>query len=124
MGVLLMTATLVGCSDADAQKISNVSKRTLQRAEEFTTTTREKFKKSLRPPDRSSTSLDAALRVQHRLRWDSSLQGTDIRVNLSGENLVLSGAVQETQRQRAIEIAESTVGVGKVVDTMQLAAKQ
>ncbi len=62
-------------------------------------------------------------RVYGRLRWDKALSGETIDIDVQKENVVvLSGMVaDEAARQKAVKLAEDTVGVREVVDRLQLA---
>ncbi len=63
-------------------------------------------------------ALDA--RVSQRLRWDKSLADSPIQVNVSANVVKLTGNVTDlAQRRRAVELAESTVGVEKVIDALE-----
>ena len=63
----------------------------------------------------SDTTLDS--RVAVRLRWDKLLAGADVRVRLlRGGVIHVQGQATEVQRRRAVEIAESTLGVEQVID--------
>jgi osmotically-inducible protein OsmY len=64
------------------------------------------------------TSLDS--RVSTRLRWEKSLSGSDIQITVEKSGAVrLQGKVADTaQRTRAVALAESTLGVDKVVDEL------
>ncbi len=66
----------------------------------------------------------AAGRVEARLRWDRYL--ADVRIEVSGEEdgvVVLSGKVKDAQlKQRALDLASSTVGVERVTDEVQVSA--
>ena len=57
-------------------------------------------------------------RVYGRLRWDKALANAPIEVTIQNESTVtLSGTVaDEAARTTAVNLAQSTIGVGKVVD--------
>lgn len=58
-------------------------------------------------------------KVLARLRWDKSLDGMQIEVRTTHGVVELKGGVaKEEQRKRAVEIAEATVGVENVVDSL------
>jgi osmotically-inducible protein OsmY len=60
-----------------------------------------------------------AARVDARLRWDKSLEGAHIEVRATSADIALRGTLRdESQRPRAVELAESTLGVDKVSDEM------
>ena len=63
-------------------------------------------------------------RVSARLRWDKSLVDAKIEVSEAGTTVELKGTVGEpAQKQRALELAESTAGVEKVTDSLEVATK-
>jgi BON domain len=64
-------------------------------------------------------ALDA--RVSARLRWDKTLMSERIQVQANGGLIELKGVVKDlTQRRRAVELAESTVGAEQVVDSLEI----
>jgi osmotically-inducible protein OsmY len=73
----------------------------------------------------SAGSSGAAGRVEARLRWDRYL--ADVRIEVSGEEdgvVVLSGKVKDAQiKQRALDLANSTVGVVRVKDEVTVSAE-
>jgi hypothetical protein len=68
----------------------------------------------------NATPLDA--RVRWRIRWDKALAGADIQVDSpTGGVVQLRGVVNDLTRQRrAVELAETTEGVDKVVSELGL----
>jgi len=68
----------------------------------------------------ASTPIDA--RVLWRIRWDKSLAGADIQVQSPSNGVVeVRGIVNDLTRQRrAIELAETTEGVEKVLSELGL----
>ena len=65
------------------------------------------------------TGLEA--RVASRLRWEQSLADVKINIRSNDGAIELSGTVPDLdKRRRAIAVAETTVGVSKVVDSLQL----
>jgi hypothetical protein len=72
------------------------------------------------PASVSTTPLDA--RVLWRLRWDKSLAGADIQVDSPMGGVVqLRGVVNDLTRQRrALDLAETTEGVDRVVNEFGL----
>lgn len=61
-------------------------------------------------------------RVENRIRWDRYLKDSDIEVHLTGTGVVtLRGeAPDRALKQRAVELARTTVGVERVVDELGL----
>ena len=60
-------------------------------------------------------------RVTARLRWDKSLADTSIQVQVVGNVVELHGKVRsEDQKRRAYELAQTTQGVEKVLDQLEI----
>lgn len=117
--MLLFALTLLsGCQDAD--QLSRLGAKLSQKAEAFFSTHGGQLAQSW--PALSihlgEVALDA--RVSARLRWDNKLSDLSFRVTVDGGNVELQGKVQDgEQRKRAVELAESTVGVEKVTDKLE-----
>jgi osmotically-inducible protein OsmY len=119
--ILLVCAGLWGCSDQDADRISRVSGKALTKATELTTQARGRISLSLRNPTVSLNDTELGARVEARLAWDEALKGAKIKAEASGGEVTLTGTVaQEPQRQRAVDLAQSTLGVNKVTDRLEL----
>lgn len=119
---LFLGAALVngsGCNRRDTDKLANIGKIVADRTQTALHDVRaEHF------PDQNATAvLDVqglARRVQMRLETDKELCGAAIEATLAGEAIELKGHVADlTQRRRAVELAETTVGVTKVKDSLQ-----
>jgi osmotically-inducible protein OsmY len=66
-------------------------------------------------------ALDA--RISARLRWDKVTADAQVQVKAAGGVVELKGTVRDPdQRRRAVELAEGTVGVEKVTDSLEIAA--
>jgi len=62
-------------------------------------------------------------RVAARLHWDKNLADAKIQVKAAGAEIELKGTVQnQEQRRRALDLAETTWGVERVSDSLELAA--
>ena len=60
--------------------------------------------------------------MSQRLAWDKNLADARIQVRADGGAVELKGAVREAgQSKRAVELAESTAGVDKVTDSLEVA---
>jgi osmotically-inducible protein OsmY len=132
---LLLVLLFPGCSESDASRIGKVSGKALERAEKVTDQAGQKMGLSLQRAERQmdsrleavkpgSDGSDLSQRVQTRLKWDDLLEDATIRVRSDKNGVItLSGKVNnEMQRRRAIVLAESTQGVKKVIDGMELDA--
>jgi len=120
MKTLLLAAGLVlvaaGCNRQDSQRLARVGKKIVERAEQMAGGTQEKLVGGLRNVQ-DGTGL--AARVANRLRWDVAVADADIAVRADGNVVELRGNAESLQqRRRAIELAETTVGVARVVDLL------
>jgi hypothetical protein len=105
-----------GCSRQDSQRLARVGKKIVERAEQMAGGTQERLVAGL-PNVQESTSL--AARVASRLRWDVGVADAEITVHVEGNVVELRGNAESLQqRRRAIELAETTVGVARVVDLL------
>jgi hypothetical protein len=110
-----------GCGNEDKQRLASIGHKLAVRAEAFA----GKDSKLVRGwqamrCEWAEPALDA--RVGLRLRWDNSLASAQIRVAASAGAIELTGAVRDlAQRRRAVELAESTAGVEKVTDALEMA---
>ncbi len=142
--VPLLVLILSGCGADDADRLARIGRKTMARCDAMTSGLREKVaagvdsvKSNLPaaqpgpatpnasppatpPASVSSTPIDA--RVLWRIRWDKALAGADIQVDSpSGGVVNVRGVVNDLTRQRhAIELAESTEGVERVVNELGL----
>ena len=61
-------------------------------------------------------------RVSLRLRWEKDLQNLNIQVQAKDGIVELKGKVADmAQRQRAVQVARSTLGVVDVIDELEIA---
>lgn len=74
----------------------------------------------LRPPS-CAKQCGIQDKIQKAIQQDSSLSGGNINVNVSGDEVELSGAVNsKDQKKTAKQIAESNAGGMKVVDHLKV----
>jgi hypothetical protein len=112
LGLLLAA----GCSRDDADGLARVGRKLQDRAEALASELQSIINLDLG----GHTALET--RVLHRLRWDRTLADQAITVKAQGSEVELHGTVADAaQKRRAVEIAESTVGVEKVIDQLRLA---
>jgi osmotically-inducible protein OsmY len=119
-GCLLCGLALIiaGCSKGDTERLARVGRKITEKVEANTNDRLNTGWQSFRA-NMKENGLTA--RVSTRLRWDSMLADTPIDVEASGGIVTLSGTVANLeQRRRAVALAESTVGVEKVVDLLEL----
>jgi osmotically-inducible protein OsmY len=115
-GLLLgLTVIAAGCSKGDTQRLAGVSRKITEKARILAEDTGQRM--SLRW---QSANPGLEIRVSQRLHWDKGLANVPIQVEAAGNVVTLKGAVAElAQRQRAVNLAETTEGVEKVVDALQ-----
>ena len=66
---------------------------------------------------RTGTALPVAERVRLRIHSDKGMEGSQVTVTADDSTVTLRGVVtRPSQRIRAIEIAQSTLGVDKVIN--------
>jgi osmotically-inducible protein OsmY len=111
VGLVLLAA---GCNREDSQRLARVGKKIVTKAEQMTGGAQERLVGGLQNVQ-DGTGL--AARVAARLRWDVSVAEADIAVKSEGNVVELRGNAETLlQRRRAVELAETTIGVGRVVD--------
>jgi osmotically-inducible protein OsmY len=123
-GWLLCGLALVGagCSKGDTERLGRVGRKILVMAADLSADTNDRLHtgwQSLRA-NLDESGLDA--RVTTRLRWDKGLADVPIEVVALPDNGVeLKGAVENLdQRRRAVGLAETTLGVERVVDSLEV----
>ena len=84
----------------------------------------QKIRKGWADIRRSIDELGVQGRVYGRLRWDKALANAPIEISVQNENtVVLSGAVPDrAAHTTAVNLAQSTIGVGKVVDQLTVSS--
>jgi osmotically-inducible protein OsmY len=120
IGMGLALFALSGCTSKDAEHLARIGQKTAGRASGLTSNIGNGRSMTGWQMVRSGVeemTLDA--RVTARLRWDKDLHDSPIVVRASGSVVELSGAVPSlTLRRRAVELAERTLGVERVVDAL------
>jgi osmotically-inducible protein OsmY len=105
-----------GCSREDADRIGLICQKAVDKMEAVSGA-KGKAAGSWEALRGSLSDVALESRVAVRLRWDRALNDAEVRVLPAGPGTVrLRGAVGEEQRRRALELAQSTVGVDKVLD--------
>jgi osmotically-inducible protein OsmY len=117
---MLAALLLGGCQNQDTQQLAKLGAKLSEKAEALLIGGSGRLMQSWPslPMQLGEAALD--VRVAARLRWDSKLAELGIRVKSDGGTVELQGKVQESeQRRRAVELAETTVGVEKVTDKLE-----
>src|SRR5262245_8255974 len=110
LGTLCLAA---GCARHDTEALARIGRKLADRAEAWI----GEFKEQLDLG--GGTSLEA--RVTQRLRWDKALADSPIEVKARGGDIELKGILADPAlKTRAVELAQSTLGVVNVIDNMQI----
>jgi osmotically-inducible protein OsmY len=116
--VLLVGFALVaaGCNRQDVDGLGSISRKVLERTQSAVAPLRDNFERTLK-----DIGVGAGLkeRVQQRLLCDKALAAATIDISVKGAEVELRGTLKsEDQRRRAVDLAETTVGVERVVDQL------
>jgi osmotically-inducible protein OsmY len=121
-GLLLAILGIAGCSSDDADGLARVARKSADKVETMTGGAPDRLAAGLDSMRANWNELALDARVAARLRWDKELQETSIHVKAKGDTVELTGKVSKlAQRQRAVHLAQDTVGVVEVVDTLDVA---
>ncbi len=122
--LLGLAALGAGCSKQDTERLARVGRRLAAGAEALTADARAGVSQSWQGLGPGGDGLAIAGRVAARLRWDRDLADLGIKVEASGVTVELQGKVRDlAQRRRAVELAETTAGVEKVNDRLQISER-
>jgi hypothetical protein len=122
---MILLALAAGCNSDDTERLGRVGHKLAVRAESITGEADGRLNRGWQAMRGELAELALDGRVITRLRWDKNLEGAQIQVTAQDGVLELKGLVRDVnQRRRAVELAESTVGVAKVHDGLELATKE
>jgi osmotically-inducible protein OsmY len=105
-----------GCSRQDAEGLSRIGRKISAHAKGSAGDVGGKVEHAL-----FGSKKDPSLqeKVQDRLRWDNALADVKLEVSVKNKEVELKGEVKTAQqRLRAIDLAETSVGVEKVTDAI------
>jgi osmotically-inducible protein OsmY len=118
--VVCLLLTLAGCTPRDGDLLRKIVRKTGQKLQ-VTAAPLGQIKGAA--GGLAPGMADLAARVSTRLRWDRYL--ADSRLEVRGQSsgtVVLSGTVADPSiKQRALDLAKSTVGVERVTDEVKVA---
>lgn len=112
---------LPGCDQNDRDRLARISHKVSERAEALVGNRDGAILKGWEnwPAKVEEESLEQ--RVIKRLQWEKTLAGLTLQVVHADGTIELRGKVKEdAQKQRAVEVAEATTGVGQVKDSLEL----
>ena len=106
-----------GCNRQDVDGLGRIGRKVLDRTQGAVSPLREKFDHTLK----GIGAVGLKDRVVQRLHWDKELAEINFEVVATNGEIELKGTLKRTeQRRRAVELAESTVGVERVTDHLQM----
>ena len=106
-----------GCTRQDAERLSRIGHKVSEHARSSSGEIGAKI--DLSWTGKREPSLQA--KVEDRLRYDNALGDVKLEVVVNDKEIELKGAVKtDSQRRRAIELTENTIGVVRVVDTINV----
>jgi hypothetical protein len=122
LGLLLALMTLtIGCHGDDTERLARVGRKVAAKAESLAGDSDGKLSRSWEAMRQGLQEAPLDARVAARLRWDKDLADVHIQVSATGSTVELRGTVRDlAQRRRAVELAQSTLGVEKVSDELQV----
>jgi osmotically-inducible protein OsmY len=110
-----------GCNSKDVDGLAELGTLLAQKASALLGTSGSAAARGLQAVPLQLGELAVDARVAARLNWDKPLADATIQVKAIGEIVELHGTVRSIdQRQRAIELAQTTAGVEKVVDRLEI----
>jgi hypothetical protein len=116
--LLALLALPAGCNRQDAECLSRVGRKVAAHTRNSTGDVGAKFDLSWAGGKREPSLQE---KIHERLRWENTLTDVALEVHVKDKEVELKGIVKTPQqRQRAIELAETLVGVDKVHDAMTL----
>jgi osmotically-inducible protein OsmY len=115
-----VAAIVVGCDGQDVERLARLSRKAVDRIQTHATDPQGRLTGTLQSIHGGWSDLTVDVKVSVRLRWDKDLHGANIQVRAGAHGVVeLRGTVMDLpQRQRAVWVAESTVGVSEVIDQL------
>jgi hypothetical protein len=109
-----------GCNSEDTERLAGVARAVAAKSEALTGTASVKLP-ALPALQANLDELTLEARIGVRLRWDKTLAGTQIQVQARDGVVELRGKVNDLeQRRRAVQLAETTLGAGKVSDQLEV----
>jgi hypothetical protein len=113
-----LTLTAAGCGQ-DVDILARVGRKLIDKTEAFGRDAAGQWGPRLEAIRAGMPEDTLAARVGCRLHWDQTLASIEIQVQANENTVELTGTVADPdQRRRAVELAQSTLGVAKVIDSL------
>jgi osmotically-inducible protein OsmY len=116
----LLALSLCGCSEVDTERLARIWHKVGLHVQALTVGAQHRLSSGWSAfKDRSDSPAALRDRITARLRLDKSLAESSIEIDVSGATVTLRGELENgAARQRAVELAQTTVGVEQVVDEL------
>ncbi len=124
-GALVLSAALAACGcNQDADRLGRVCHKVAAKFDGVTESLRGKLRNGAGAVRGSLSEASLDSRVALRLRWDKDMTGAEVQVSAIGPGVIeLRGTVVDLrQRRRAVQLAETTTGIDRVLDALTLEA--
>jgi osmotically-inducible protein OsmY len=109
---------LAGCTAQDTECLARIGRKLAERSHGAADTVREQVDGDLKALPHAAGLKE---KIEARLRWDAMLADVVIEVRVNGNEVELKGTVKnEAQRRRAGDVAETTIGVQAVNDSLKV----
>jgi osmotically-inducible protein OsmY len=110
---------LCGCDGQDADRLTRLGRKAVDKLHSQTGGSPGEPGGPLQSIRGNLNDIALDAKVAARLRWDRDLEGAEVQVVARGSAVELRGSVADLrQRQRAVDLARSTVGVTEVIDRL------
>ncbi len=118
-----MTAMLLGVFPASAPAQMGLGQRLGKELDDALGNVSKQLKESWAKAETLVDRLGVRGRVYARMHWDKTLHSQSINIDVVDSNVVvLTGRVKdETAHEKAVRLAEDTLGVSKVTDRLEVA---
>ena len=109
---------VAGCTAQDTECLARIGRKIAERSSGAADTVREQVDGDLKALPRGAGLKE---KIEARLRWDAMLADVTIEVRVNGNEVELKGTVKnDAQRRRAGDVAETTIGVQAVNDSLKV----
>ena len=116
-------ATSSGCDHEEVDRVNRVGQKVSEKCQTAISGGENSLSAGLEAMRTNWNEAAVDTRVSLRLRWEKSLADAAIKVSVTNGVVELKGTiVNESQRQTAVSLAQSTNGVESVKDEMTVSA--
>jgi hypothetical protein len=121
--MLLLAST--GCNAEDAARLGQIGRLIAARAESLSGGPNGKLSTGWQVAKSVPDEPSPVERVKARLRWDKALANIPIDVQGDGSTVRLNGKIGDQKlKSLAVELTQSTAGVDKVLDSLQVSSSE